>query len=327
MSIRIGLFGYGNIAKAAESGILQNPDMELVAAFTRRNPSDVKTVSGAPVYQKQEIFNFKDKIDVLLMCGGSAVDLPKESPEMAKYFNIVDSFDTHAKVLEHFYNVDKSAKEGERVAIISVGWDPGVFSLNRLFSEAFLPNGKGYTFWGKGVSQGHSDAVRRIDGVKKAVQYTNPSQEALKKVREGGLPVFSPREMHTRECFVVLKDGANKELVENTIKDMPNYFKDYDTTVHFITDEEFDEKHTSMPHGGTVIRSGVTGTINENKQIVEYSIKLESNPEFTANILLCYARAAYRLYNKGDFGCKTVFDIAPHLLFSGTKEDIIGRLL
>lgn len=327
MSIKIGLYGYGNIAKAAEYGIRQNFDMVLAAIFTRRNPADIKTQSGAPVYRKEEAASMTGKIDVMLMCGGSAADLPFESPEMARHFNIVDSFDTHAKIPQHFNNVDRSAREGKKVAVISAGWDPGVFSLNRLFSEAFLPNGKGYTFWGKGVSQGHSDAVRRIDGVKKAVQYTNPSQEALKEVREGSFPVFSPREMHTRECFVVIEDGANKELVESTIKNMPNYFKDYDTTVHFITDEEFDEKHTSMPHGGTVIRSGVTGTINENKQIVEYSIKLESNPEFSANILLCYARAAYRLYNKGDFGCKTVFDIAPYLLFSGMKEDIIGRLL
>ncbi|NLA72804.1 MAG: diaminopimelate dehydrogenase [Clostridiales bacterium] len=327
MSIKIGLFGYGNIAKAAESGILQNSDMELVAVFTRRNPSDVKTVSGVPVHKKQDVLSFTDKIDVMLMCGGSATDLPKESPDMAKYFNIVDSFDTHTKVLEHFNNVDKSAKEGKKVSIISAGWDPGVFSLNRLFSEAFLPNGKGYTFWGKGVSQGHSDAVRRIDGVKQAVQYTNPSKDALKEVREGILPVFSPCEMHTRECFVVLKDGANKGLVESAIKNMPNYFKDYNTTVHFITDEEFNKNHTAMPHGGTVIRSGFTGIDNENKQIIEYSIKLNSNPEFTANILLCYARAAYRLYNAGDSGCKTVFDIAPYLLFSGTKKDIMERLI
>ncbi len=327
MSIKIGLFGYGNIAKAAESGILQNPDMELVTVFTRRNPSDVKTVSGVPAHKKQDVLNFTDKIDVMLMCGGSALDLPKESPDMAKYFNIVDSFDTHAKISQHFLNVDKSAKEGKKVAIISVGWDPGIFSLNRLFSEAFLPNGKGYTFWGKGVSQGHSDAVRRIEGVKRAVQYTNPSQGALKEVREGNLPVFSPREMHTRECFVVLKDGANKEFIENNIKNMPNYFKDYDTTVHFITDEEFNENHTSMPHGGTVIRSGVTGVNNENKQIIEYGIKLNSNPEFTANILLCYARAAKRLYAAGDSGCKTVFDIAPYLLYSGTKEEIMEKLI
>ncbi|HZK21186.1 MAG TPA: diaminopimelate dehydrogenase [Oscillospiraceae bacterium] len=327
MSIKIGLFGYGNIAKAAEIGIAQNSDMKLSAVFTRRNPSDIKTVTGAPVYRKEDALNLTDKIDVMLMCGGSALDLPKESPEMAKHFNIVDSFDTHAKIPQHFINVDKSAKKSKKVAIISAGWDPGVFSLNRLFSEAFLPNGKGYTFWGSGVSQGHSDAIRRIEGVKKAVQYTNPSQDALSEVRGGNTPVFLPREMHTRKCFVVPEKGANKELIESTIKSMPNYFADYDTTVNFITEEEFEKEHTFMPHGGTVIRSGTTGSSNENKQIIEYSINLSSNPEFTANILLCYARAAYRLHKNGDSGCKTVFDIAPYLLFRGTKEDIVKRLL
>ncbi len=327
MSIKIGLYGYGNIAKAAEYGIRQNFDMVLAAIFTRRNPADIKTQSGAPVYRKEKAASMTGKIDVMLMCGGSAADLPFESPEMARHFNIVDSFDTHAKIPQHFNNVDRSAREGKKVAVISAGWDPGVFSINRLVSEAVLPEGKGYTFWGRGVSQGHSDAVRRIEGVRDAKQYTIPTESALKAVRSGETPDFTPRQMHLRECFIVPNEGADINKIEEIVKNMPDYFKDYDTTVHFISEDEFNKNHKAIPHGGFVLRSGTTGSNGENKHVIEYGIKLASNPEFTANVLLCYARAAYRMYEAGDSGCKTVFDIAPYLLYNGTPEEMRAKLL
>lgn len=327
MSIRIGLYGYGNIARAAEYGLRQNSDMVLAAVFTRRNPADIKTQSGAPVYGKEKAPSMTDKIDVMLMCGGSAADLPAESPETARYFNIVDSFDTHAKIPSHFEKVNEAALSSGKTAIISAGWDPGMFSLNRLFSEAALPEGKGYTFWGRGVSQGHSDAVRRIKGVKDAKQYTIPAESALKAVRSGETPDFTPRQMHLRECFIVPKEGADTREIEETVRNMPDYFKDYDTTVHFIGEDEFNKNHKAIPHGGFVLRSATTGRDGGNKHIIEYSIKLDSNPEFTANVMLCYARAAYRLNKQGDGGCKTVFDIAPYLLYNGTPEEMRAKLL
>lgn len=327
MSIKIGIYGYGNIAKAAENGINQNSDMELTAIFTRRNPSEIKTASGAPVYAKEEAPRMKDKIDVMLMCGGSVLDLPVESPEMVKHFNIVDSFDTHAKISSHFENVNKAACSSGKTAIISVGWDPGAFSLNRLYASAVLPDGKGYTFWGKGVSQGHSDAVRRIEGVKDAKQYTIPIDAALESVRNGETLEFTPRQMHLRECFIVPEKGANLEEIEKTVKNMPNYFSEYNTTVHFISEEQFNESHSTTSHGGFVLRSGVTGKCGDNRNLIEYSLKLDSNPEFTANVMLCYARAAYRLNKDGCCGCKTVFDVAPYLLYNGTPEDMRAQFL
>ena len=326
--IRIGIYGYGNIARGIECAVRQNPDMTLAAIFTRREPKTVKTVFGeTPVFRADEVTVHADDIDVMILCGGSATDLPVQTPQLAKYFNVIDSFDTHARIAEHLANVDAAAKEGGKTAVISVGWDPGLFSLNHLYAAAILPDGRDYTFWGRGVSQGHSDAIRRIDGVADARQYTVPVPEALSAVRAGEDPELTTRQKHTRECFVVAEPGADKARIEREIKEMPNYFADYDTTVTFVTQEELDRDHAGLPHQGFVIRSGVTGRDGEHKHIVEYSLKLDSNPEFTASVLLAYARAAYRLNKAGDVGCKTVLDIAPSLLSPKTGADLIEYLL
>lgn len=315
MTIKIGILGYGNLGKGVECAIKHNPDMELKAVFTRRDPSSLSILTeGAKVYSVEDAPAMKDEIDVLIICGGSATDLPKQTPEMAKYFNVIDSFDTHAKIPEHFEAVDKAAKESGHIGLISVGWDPGMFSLNRLYANAVLPGGKDYTFWGKGVSQGHSDAIRRIAGVKDARQYTIPVDSALEAVRSGSEPELTTRQKHTRECFVVAEEGADLKKIEEEIVTMPNYFADYDTTVHFISEEELLRDHAGIPHGGFVIRTGKTGWNNENSHVIEYSLKLDSNPEFTSSVLAAYARAAYRLSKEGQAGCKTVFDIAPAYL-------------
>ena len=328
MSIRIGIYGYGNLGKGVECAIKQNSDMELVAVFTRRDPASVSILTdSAKVCNVAEVEQWKDKIDVMILCGGSATDLPEQTPLLAKMFNVVDSFDTHAKIPEHFANVDASAKNAGKIGIISVGWDPGMFSLNRMYANAILPQGKDYTFWGKGVSQGHSDAIRRIEGVKDAKQYTIPVDAALASVRNGENPELTTRQKHTRECFVVLEDGADAAKVENEIKTMPNYFADYDTTVHFITEEELKTNHSGIPHGGFVIRSGKTGWNEENSHVIEYSLKLDSNPEFTACVIVAYARAAYRLSAEGQTGCKTVFDIAPAYLSAMSGEQLRAGLL
>ena len=327
MSIRIGIYGYGNLGRGVELAIRQNPDMEAVGVFTRREPETVKTLTGVPVYHVDEIKNMTDKIDVMVLCGGSSTDLPKQTPYLAQFFNVVDSFDTHAKIPEHFKNVDEAAKQAGHIAMISVGWDPGTFSLNRLYAGAILPCGETYTFWGKGVSQGHSDAIRRIDGVLDAKQYTIPVEEALNAVRRGENPTLTTREKHERECFVVVKEGADKERIEREIKTMPHYFDEYNTTVHFISQEELNEKHAGLPHGGRVIRSGITGKNGEHKHLVEYSIKLDSNAEFTSSVLVAYARAAYRLHQEGACGCKTVFDIAPAYLSQYSPEEIRAHML
>ena len=315
MSIKIGILGYGNLGRGVECAVKQNDDMELVAVFTRRNPEDVKILTEtATVCNVADVEDWKDKIDVMIICGGSATDLPKQTPVYAKMFNVIDSFDTHARIPEHFANVDAAAKEGGHVGIISVGWDPGMFSLNRLYANAILTNGKDYTFWGKGVSQGHSDAVRRIKGVKDAKQYTIPVEAALEAVRNGENPDLTTRQKHTRECFVVAEEGADLARIENEIKTMPNYFDEYDTTVHFISEEELKRDHSGIPHGGFVIRSGKTGWNDENSHVIEYSLKLDSNPEFTSSVIVAYARAAYRMNQEGQKGCKTVFDVAPAYL-------------
>ena len=326
--IRIGILGYGNLGKGVESAIRQNPDMELKAVFTRRSPENLKIrTEDVPVLSTDNILDMKDEIDVLILCGGSATDLPNQTPEYAKYFNVVDSFDTHAKIPEHFEAVDTLAKENHTTAMISVGWDPGMFSLNRLFGNVILPEGKDYTFWGKGVSQGHSDAIRRIEGVKDAKQYTIPVESALEAVRSGSNPELTTRQKHIRECFVVAEDGADKDKIEETIKNMPNYFADYDTTVHFISEEELKEEHGGIPHGGFVLRSGVTGMEKENKHIIEYSLKLDSNPEFTASVIVAYARAAYRMNQEGMNGCKTVFDVPPAYLSPLSGAELRKNLL
>ncbi len=328
MSIKIGILGYGNLGRGVECAIKQNDDMELVAVFTRRDPATVSILTKeATVANVADIADWKDKIDVLILCGGSATDLPVQTPEYAKMFNVVDSFDTHARIPEHFANVDASAKEAGKVGIISVGWDPGMFSLNRMYANAILPNGVDYTFWGKGVSQGHSDAIRRIEGVKNAKQYTVPVADAVAAVRAGDNPELTTRQKHTRECYVVLEDGADAAKVEETIKTMPNYFADYDTTVNFITEEELLANHSGIPHGGMVIRSGKTGWDNENSHIIEYSLKLDSNPEFTSSVIVAYARAAYRLASDGQTGCKTVFDIPPAYLSAQSGEYLRAHLL
>ena len=317
MKIRIGIMGYGNLGRGIEAAIRQNDDMELVAVFSRRDPSSVRILTeGVPVYAAEDAVKHKGEVDVLILCGGSATDLPVQTPEFAKDFTVVDSFDTHAKIPEHFDNVDAAARCGGNIAVISCGWDPGMFSLNRLYASAVLPDGKDYTFWGKGVSQGHSDAIRRIDGVVDAKQYTIPIEAALEAVRSGSEPELATREKHLRECFVVAAEGADKARIENEIKTMPNYFVDYDTVVHFISKEELDRDHSGIPHGGFVIRSGKTGWNKENKHIIEYSLKLDSNPEFTASVIAAYARAAYRMKKEGMNGCKTVFDIPPAYLSS-----------
>ena len=328
MSIRVGIMGYGNLGRGVECALKQSKDMELVAVFTRRNPENVSILhENVKVCHVDEAINMKDEIDVLIICGGSATDLPKQTKEYAKYFNVVDSFDTHARIPEHFAAVDASAQESGKIAMISVGWDPGMFSLNRLYANAILPNGSDYTFWGKGVSQGHSDAIRRVEGVANGKQYTVPVEEALQKVRAGENPELTTREKHTRECFVVAEDGADKERIAEEIKNMPNYFADYDTTVTFITEEELLANHSGIPHGGFVIRSGKTGWNQEHNNIIEYSLKLDSNPEFTASVLIAYARAAYRMNREGMKGCKTVFDVAPAYLSPVSNEELRAHLL
>jgi len=325
--MKIAIMGYGNLGRGVECAVGQNDDMELVGVFTRRSPETVKTISGVSVYHADCLLEKKEEIDVLVMCGGSATDLPMQTPEYAKYFNIVDSFDTHAKIPEHFARVDQAAKEGGKVAMISVGWDPGMFSLNRLYAGAILREGRDYTFWGKGVSQGHSDAIRRISGVKDAKQYTIPVESALNAVRNCENPELTVRQKHTRECFVVAEEGADLARIEEEIKTMPNYFADYDTTVHFITEEELQRDHAGIPHGGMVLRTGKTGMGGEHNHVIEYSLKLDSNPEFTACVLAAYARAAYRMSSEGITGCKTVFDVAPAYLSPLTAEEMRSRLL
>lgn len=326
--MKIGILGYGNLGRGIECAIKQNADMELVAVFTRRDPKTVNILTeGVNVYSVDDILNHKDEVDVLILCGGSATDLPNQTPEYAKYFNVIDSFDTHARIPEHFANVDKMAKENGHTALISCGWDPGMFSLNRLYANAILPDGNDYTFWGKGVSQGHSDAIRRVKGVKDGKQYTIPVEEALEAVRSGSNPELTTRQKHLRECFVVPEEGANLEEIEETIKNMPNYFADYDTIVHFITEEELKANHSGIPHGGFVFRTGVTGWNKENKHIIEYSLKLDSNPEFTSSVIVAFARAINRLHNEGVNGCKTVFDIAPAYLTALSDDEIRAHLL
>ena len=326
--IKIGIVGYGNLAKGVECAIRQNPDMELCAVFTRRDPASVKIMTpDVPVLTLNDAQDWKDRIDVMILCGGSATDLPKVTPEFAKDFNVIDSFDTHAKIPEHFAAVDAAASASGHVAFISVGWDPGLFSLNRLYASAILPQGQDYTFWGKGVSQGHSDAVRRLPGVLDCRQYTIPVPEAMDRVRSGEDPQLSTREKHTRYCYVVAEEGADKAAIENAIKTMPNYFADYDTTVEFITMEEMKKNHSGLPHGGSVIRSGVTGWNGECRQTIEYKLTLDSNPQFTASVLVACARAAMKMKARGITGCQTVFDAAPADLSPMSKADMLAHML
>ena len=328
MSIRIGILGYGNLGRGVECAIRQNPDMELAAVFTRRNPSEVSILTpGAAVCSYSEAKEWKGKIDVLILCGGSATDLPEQTPEFARIFNVVDSFDTHARIPEHYAAVDAAAKESGHVGIISVGWDPGMFSVSRVYANAIMPNGADYTFWGRGVSQGHSDAIRRIPGVVDARQYTVPVPAALEAVRSGANPDLTTRQKHTRECFVVAADGADTAAIEEAIVTMPNYFADYDTTVTFVSQEELDRDHAGIPHGGSVIRTGTTGWNDEHSHVIEYRLKLDSNPEFTASVLVAYARAAYRLGQEGQKGCRTVFDIAPAYLSAVDGAELRKHLL
>ncbi len=326
--IRIGIMGYGNLGRGVENAIRHNPDTELAAVFTRRDPASLKIATeNVPVVSAAKAAEWKDRIDVLILCGGSATDLPKMTPEYAALFNVVDSFDTHARIPEHFRNVDEASKKAGKISVISIGWDPGLFSLNRVLGDAILPGSRNYTFWGKGVSQGHSDAIRRIPGVKNAKQYTIPVEKAIEEIRAGKTPELTAREKHTRECFVVLKDGADPKAVETAIKTMPNYFADYDTTVHFISDEEFKKNHSGMAHGGFVLTSGRTGKDGENGHVIEYRLKLDSNPEFTSSALLCYARAAFRLNQKGESGCRTILDIPAALLSPKSHEELISTML
>ena len=328
MAIRIGILGYGNLGKGVEYAVAQNDDMCLKAVFTRREPSTVKIITeGVPVYSVDDAQAHASEIDVLIICGGSANDLPVQTPEFVKYFNVVDSFDTHARIPEHFANVDKAAKESGKAGFISIGWDPGLFSLIRMYGNAVLPNGNDYTFWGKGVSQGHSDAIRRVKGVKNAKQYTIPVESALEKVRKGENPDLTTREKHTRECFVVPEEGADLAQIENDIKTMPNYFSDYDTTVHFITEEELMRDHSGIPHGGFVIRTGSTGKDNATNHVMEFSLKLDSNPEFTSSVLAAFARAAYKLNAEGVSGCRTIFDVAPAYLCKQTPDELRAHML
>ena len=328
MTIRVGIMGYGNLGRGVECALKQNPDMELTAVFTRRDPGSVKILTeGVNVYPAKDAKDLADQVDVLILCGGSATDLPEQTPEYAKYFNVVDSFDTHAKIPEHFAAVDKAAREAGNTAVISAGWDPGMFSLNRLYGSAVLPDGKDYTFWGRGVSQGHSDAIRRIKGVKDARQYTIPVEAALTAVRSKKAPELTTRDKHTRECFVVAEEGADREEITRTIVEMPNYFSDYNTTVHFISEEELQKNHSGIPHGGFVIRSGKTGWNEEFGNVIEYSLKLDSNPAFTSSILVAFARAAYRLAEEGQSGCRTVFDIVPAYLSAKSGEELRRTML
>ncbi len=326
--IRIGIAGYGNLGKGVELAIRQNDDMELVGVFTRRDPAIVRLMTpGVPAYRMSDAQNMQEAIDVMIICGGSATDLPEQTPALAQYFNVIDSFDTHARIPEHFANVDQAAKESGHLAMISLGWDPGLFSLNRVYAESILPNGRTYTFWGKGVSQGHSDAIRRVAGVKKGIQYTVPVEAAMEAVRSGVQPELSTREKHERVCFVVAEDGADRDAITAEIKGMKNYFDQYNTTVNFITDEEFDADHNSMPHGGFVMRSAKTGDGEKTHQMIEYSLKLESNPEFTASVLVAYARALYRMKAEGMTGCKTAFDVAPSYLSRMSAEELRAQML
>ena len=328
-AIRVAIAGYGNLGRGTQAAIKQNPDMQLVCVFSRRDPASVTLIDpSVPVYAMDDIEQYKDDIDVLILCGGSKSDLPEQGPVFAGLFNIVDSFDTHAKIPEYFAALDAPAKKANKVAMLSVGWDPGLFSINRLYGEAILPVGETYTFWGKGLSQGHSDAVRRVDGVKAGVQYTIPSESAMARVRNGEQPTLSTREKHTRECYIVLADGADADAVRNTIVTMPDYFTDYDTAVHFIDQQTFESEHGKMPHGGFVIRSGVSGIDNEkNNQVLEFSLKLGSNPEFTSSVLVAYARATYKMNVAGDSGAKTVLDVAPGLLSPKTPAELRKELL
>ena len=325
--IKIGLYGYGNIAKGVECSVAQNPDMKVTCVFTRRDPSTVKTISGAAVYRTDDVLSYKNEIDVLIMCGGSATDLPEQTPAMAEHFNVVDSFDTHKNIPSHFDNVDAAAKKGGKIGVISVGWDPGMFSLNRLYGSCILRDGADYTFWGKGVSQGHSDAIRRVEGVIDARQYTIPVEEALEAVRSGSQPQLTTRQKHTRECFVVAKEEADLQRIEKDIVTMKNYFDEYDTTVHFISQEELNRDHKGIPHGGFVIRTGKTGRNLENNNVIEYSLKLDSNPEFTSCVIVAFARAAYRLNKEGASGCKTVFDIPPAYLSDKSGAELRKEML
>lgn len=325
--MKLGILGYGNLGRGVELAVKQNDDVELVAVFTRRNPETLKINSDAEVVHVSELENYKSKIDVLILCGGSATDLPEQTPECAKMFNVIDSFDTHAKIPEHFANVDKSAKESGKLGIISVGWDPGMFSLNRLYANCILPNGSDYTFWGRGVSQGHSDAIRRIEGVKDAKQYTVPVQKALDAVKNCENPILTTGDKHTRECYVVLEDGADAERVEKEIKTMPNYFADYETTVHFISEDELKKNHSRINHGGFVFRTGKTGVNGENNHVIEYNLKLDSNPEFTSSVLVAYARAAYRMNKEGQTGCRTVFDVPPAYLSPKSADELRKTML
>ena len=325
--MKIAIYGYGNLGKGVECAVCNAEDAQLVGIFTRRNPDSVKTLSGAAVYAADRLMEFEDKIDVLIICGGSATDLPVMTPALAERFCVVDSFDTHANIPTHFENVDKAAKAGGKIAVISAGWDPGMFSINRLYASAILPDGRDYTFWGRGVSQGHSDAIRRIEGVMDARQYTVPVEEALVRVRAGENPDLTTRQKHTRECYVAIAAGADAEKIERQIKEMPNYFADYDTTVHFVSLEELKTNHSRLPHGGSVIRTGTTGMHHENKHCIEYSLKLDSNPEFTSSILLACARAAHKMSLRGDCGCKTLFDIAPADLSPLPAEELRKRML
>ncbi len=326
--MKIGILGYGNLGKGVECAVKNSPDMELTCVFTRRDPSTVKLLTaGVPVYNVSEVEAHKNDVDVLIICGGSATDLPKQTPEYAKYFNVIDSFDTHARIPEHFANVDKAAKDNGHIALISCGWDPGMFSLARLYANCILPDGNDYTFWGKGVSQGHSDAIRRIEGVKDGKQYTIPVDAALKSVRNGENPTLSTRQKHTRECFVVAEEGADKARIEKEIKEMPNYFADYDTTVHFISEEELKRDHSGIPHGGFVFRTGKTGWDKEFNNVIEYNLKLDSNPAFTSSVIAAFARAIYKMNKEGTTGCKTVFDVAPAYLSPLSGEEIRAHLL
>ena len=325
--MKIAIYGYGNLGRGVELAIRQNPDMELAGVFTRRDPAGVKTLTGAPVYPAECVEEFAPEIDVMIICGGSATDLPEMTPRLARHFNVIDSFDTHARIPEHFTNVDREAFRTGHTALISAGWDPGLFSLARLLMNAVLPEGKDYTFWGRGVSQGHSDAIRRIAGVKDARQYTVPVEEALARVRGGENPELTVRQKHTRECYVVAEEGADKALIEKQIKEMPNYFADYDTTVTFITAEEMKRDHAELPHGGMVIRGGATGEGGKHKHVMEFSLKLDSNPEFTASVLVACARAVGRMNSRGNFGCKTLFDVAPADLSPMSPEEVRKKLL
>lgn len=327
MSIKIGIYGYGNLGRGVELAIMQNPDITAVGVFTRRNPDTVKTLTGIPVFKAEDALKMQDKIDVMIICGGSATDLPKQTPALAKYFNVIDSFDTHANIPAHVAAVNAAAESAKKTAIVSAGWDPGMFSIARLYADSILSEGKDYTFWGKGVSQGHSDAIRRIDGVEDARQYTIPMTDALNAVRSGATPTLTTSQKHERECFVVAKEGADLARIEQEIKTMPNYFAEYHTTVHFITKEELEKNHSGLPHGGAVIRNGVTGIDKQNKHVVEFSLKLGSNPEFTASVLVACARAACRFNERGEYGCKTMLDIPPAYLSVKEREELIASLL